>query len=209
MATRRPFINIDMQEVLRAAGAFGRLDGPRLGLAGLNAVNEVAPRMESRVRDAISGSINLSDAYLRERMGVRLGRNPLRPEAVIFAPFRHTPLGRYEPRQLTQAVKHPKRSKGDKLRGIAAGQKSAGVSVEVRRGGRKAIKTGFVMPLRNGNGTGVFTRARGALRFQHRLGPSVYQLFRVQADLLAEETSVELQLAVLAEADRALEEVFA
>lgn len=207
MATRS-LIEIDVQALLRQADALARVTPARLGQVGLDAVNEVAPRMEKRARDAIGAGINLSDAYLSQRMGVRLGTDPTRPQAVIFAPFRQTPLGRYKPQQLVQQAKHPERAKGDRSRGIPAGKKQAGVSVEVRRGGRKDIQHGFLMPLKNGNGIGVFTRDRGGLRFQHRLGPSVYQLFRVQADLLADESSIALQLAVLAEADRVVGEIF-
>lgn len=208
MTTRRGVIEIDVGELLRSADHLARLTGGQLGQAGLNAVNEVAPRMERRAREAIGAGINLAEAYISARMGVRLGDDPGRPEAVIFAPFRHTPLGRYDPKQITATAKRPKRAKGDKSRGVPAGHKAAGVSVEVTRGARKVIAHGFLMPLRNGNGIGVFTRSRGSLRYQHRLGPSVYQLFRVQADLLADESSTELQLAVLAEAERALEGVF-
>lgn len=206
---RRSFIVIDTQDILRQADAFGRLGAERLGQAGMRAINEVLPRTEQKAREAIVAGINLPEPYLRERMGIRSADNPTRPEGVIFARWRHAPLGRFSPQQLTAPVKHPDRAKGDRSRGIAKGQKAAGVSVEVRRGGRKAITNGFLMPLKNGNGIGVFTRDRGALRFQHRLGPSVYQLFRVQADLLAEETSIDLQLAVLAEAEREIEGVFA
>lgn len=205
--TRR-LIEVDTREVLEAAGVLGRMTGAGFSEAGLRAVNEVAPVMERRAREAIVGGINVTDQYVRARMGVRLADDALRPEAVIYAPFRHTPLGRYQPKQLVKPVATRKnRSKGDKSRGIAAGMRSAGVSVEVTRGQRKPIQQGFIMPLRNGNGPGVFTRSHGELRFQHRLGPSVYQLFRVQADLLADEASNALQAAVVAEADRVLNEV--
>ena len=65
------------------------------------------------------------------------------------------------------------------------------------------------MPLRNGNGMGVFTRDRGALRYQHRLGPAVYQLLRVQADRLYDDTQAALQLAVLTEAEAIVEKALA
>ena len=47
---------------------------------------------------------------------------------------------------------------GDEARGIAANSKAAGISVDVNRKGAKTIKTAFTMPLRNGNGIGVFQR---------------------------------------------------
>lgn len=198
-------IEVDVREVLDAAGVLERLGDTGFSEAGLRAVNQVAPVMERRAREAIVGGINVTDPYVRARMGVRLAEDALRPEAVVFAPFRVTPLGRYQPKQIMTAVTTRKRrSKGDPKRGIPPGMKSAGVSVEVTRGQRKPIPHGFIMPLRNNNGPGVFTRSHGELRYQHRLGPSVYQLFRVQADLLADEASTALQLAVVAEADRVL-----
>jgi hypothetical protein len=207
--TRRTLLSIDVRSLLGAADDLRSLDAERFGEVGLTAVNDVATRTEHRISDTIVSGINMSAAYVARRMGTRLGDNPLRPEAVIAAPAVDRPLGHFEPQQLTQAVKNPKRSKGDKRRGIAPGQKGAGVSVEVRRGNRLAVTNGFLMPLRGGNGWGVFTRERGSLRFQHRLGPAVYQLFRVQRDLLRDEVAVDLQLAVLAEADRVVGGVFA
>jgi hypothetical protein len=217
MATRRSLIRIDMQQVLRSADLFARIDGTRLGVAALDAVNEVAPRAERRARGNIVEGVNLGDGYVRARMGVRLATDPGNPEAVVYALAsgrgdRRTPLGRYDPKQLTTAAKRPKRAKGDKSRGIPAGQKGAGVSVEVLRGSRESMPGGFVMPLRAGkaaagNGVGVFTRSRDGKVVKHRLGPSVYQLFTVQRERIFDESASELQLLVLQEADRIVEDL--
>lgn len=217
MATRRSLIRIDLQQVLRAADLFTQVDGARLGVAALEAVNQVAPRAERRARQNIVEGVNLADLYVRARMGVRLAEDPARPEAVVYAlassrSDRRTPLGRYDPKQLTQQAKRPKRAKGDKPRGIPAGQKGAGVSVEVMRGRRESMPGGFVMPLRagkqaGGNGVGVFTRSRDGKVVKHRLGPSVYQLFTVQRERIFDESATELQLLVLQEADRIVEEL--
>lgn len=208
MATGHFSLDIDIRMVEGLADSLSRLTPERLGQVGLDAVNTVAVSTEEKARRNIGAGINMSDAYLRARMGVRQGTDASRPLAVIYAPYRHTPLGRYDPKQLVQPVKHPARSKGDPSRGIPAGSKGAGVSVEVRRGGRKAIAKGFLMPLANANGMGVFTRWPGQEKAKHRYGPSVYQLFRVQADALLEESGIDLQRAVIAEADRAIEESF-
>lgn len=219
MATRRALISIDMQEALRAAGSLGEIDGERLGVAAVQAINEVVPRAERRSREAIVDGVNLADAYVRQRMGVRLAEDPARPEGAVYALAssrgdRRTPLGRYDPKQLTQPVKRPKRSKGDPKRGIPAGQKGAGIAVEVIRGRRETLPGGFVMPLRRGqtvggNGMGVFTRSRDGKVVKHRLGPSVYQLFTVQRERIFDESAADLQLAVLDEADRIATEAIA
>jgi len=208
MARRSAFdIQVDARLVERLADDLAGVDASTIGRATLEAVNRVALRTEVKFRDRITQGINLSDAYLRERMGVRPADNAAAPEAVIYAPFRHTQLGRYDPKQLTRPAQNRKRSKGDKSRGIPAGSRADGVSVEVVRGSRKTISNGFTMPLRNGNGIGVFTRRKGDAKYTTRLGPSVYQLMRVQVDELYEEVGIDLELEVLAEAERVLEKV--
>lgn len=202
-------IDIDVRAVEALAGDIARINPLRLGQVGVRAVNEVAVRSEAKARQAIVAGVNISDVYAGDRMGVRLADDTARPEAVIYAPFRHTQLGRYDPKQLTKAVKHPERSKGDPSRGIRPGLKGGGVSVEVIRGVRKPIGNAFTMPLRNGNGVGVFTRKPGDAKYTTRLGPSVYQLFRVQADLLEDEIGMDLAMTVIGEAERAVLEVFA
>lgn len=69
--------------------------------------------------------------------------------------------------------------KGDASRGIPENMKSAGFTVDVNRKGAKTIASAFTMPLRNGNGTGVFQRPKGGGGDPvHLYGPSVYQTFR-------------------------------
>lgn len=208
MARRNAFgIEVNTRLVERLADDLAGVDATSLGASNLEAVNRVALRSEVKFRERINRGINLSDTYLRERMGVRPADNIAAPEAVIYAPFRHTQLGRYDPKQLTRPAQNSKRSKGDRSRGIAPGSRAAGVSVEVVRGARKTISNGFTMPLRNGNGIGVFTRRRGDAKYTTRLGPSVYQLMRVQVGELYEEVAIDLELEVLAEAERVLEKV--
>ena len=207
MATAR-LLTVDIRQVAGLADSLTKLDGPKLGSIGLAAVNEVAVRTEIAARRGIAQTINLSESYLIARLGVRRATDASRPEAVIFSPYTQTPLGRYDPKQLTKAVKNPARSKGDRSRGIAPGQKGAGISVEVTRGSRKPITNAFTMPLNNNNGTGVFTRVNGELKYQHRYGPSVYQLFRVQAVRLRDEITTDLQQSLISEAERVLEGVF-
>lgn len=191
---RRGFISIDMLKVEGLADRLEKIDPQRFGTLALDAVNRVAVRSEATARQNIVDGINVTDPYLRARMGVREGASIVKPEAVIYARFRQTPLGRYEPQQQVVVAKRPKRAKGDKSRGIAPGMKQAGVSVEVKRGSRKLVANGksFTMPLRNGNGIGVFTRDTEGVRFKHRLGPSVYQLFRYQADHLYDDIATDL-----------------
>jgi hypothetical protein len=200
-------VEVDVTALIPLADKLARIDAAAFGAGNLTAVNQVATRSEEKFRANITGPINLSDQYVRSKMGVRLADNAAQPEAVIYALGTQTQLGRFDPTQLTQAVKHPKRSKGDPRRGIAPGQKAAGVAVEVVRGTRKPITNGFLLPL-TGGGWGVFTRGKGDLKYQARLGPAVYQLARIQFDEHEEEVGIDLQLAVIGEAERVTDEAF-
>lgn len=207
MATRRNSfgLEVDVRAVESLANGIARIDATRLGEAGMTAVNEVATRSEQKVRRDIAETINLSDTYLQERMSVRLADNPAAPEAVISAAFRHTNLGRYDPNVLMKPVRNRDRAKGDPARGIPKGMKAAGVSVEVVRGARKPIERGFVIP--TSNGPIVATRNPGDPKYKTRLGPSVYQLARVQYDRLGDEIGIDLELTVLQETERVIEGV--
>jgi Prophage minor tail protein Z (GPZ) len=143
------------------------------------AINTVAGKAMTRTRREIVSQVNLTQTYVRERIALRKA-NKGDMTAVVAARKRATRLATYGARQRMKAVKAPKslsseaRAKymakltGDKLRGIPAGKKQAGVSVSVKRGGsRKLMAGGFMVPLRagnvaGGNAMGVFIRTGGA-----------------------------------------------
>lgn len=215
MANQR-LIEIDVAQISALANDMERIDPARLGAATLDAVNRTATQLEQTARDNIVRGVNLSDPYVRQRLRVEPATNAARVEAFVAATtykssrnYVGTPLGRYDPKQLVTAAANPKRAKGDRSRGIAPGMKQAGVSVEVLRGARKVVSSGnsFTMPLKNGNGLGVFTRSAGQVKYKHRLGPSVYQLFRTQAGLLIDDVAEDLSNAVAEEAQKIMREI--
>ncbi|MQR02327.1 phage tail protein [Glaciimonas soli] len=208
MASSRFNITIDASGITGLAQSLGQFDSAQLATVSLQAVNTVAKHTYDTVRPRMNANINLTDAYLQDRMQLRLATNPLNPKAIIAARYRHTRLANYASKQLLQPVKHPSIAKGDPSRGIPKGMKAAGISVEVTRGGRKAIPNGFTMPLNNGNGIGVFTRSRTTREVKHRYGPSVYQLFRTSVDAMVGDIEQELQDALIVQAERELQKAF-
>jgi hypothetical protein len=209
MATGGRFhVGIDVREIEALASRIGEIDPEALGQAGLRAVNQVTDRVYALSRQRMNAGINLSDAYLDEAMEVRHATDPLRPRATIAARFRATTLARYDARQLVQPNKKPQSGKGDSLRGIPKGLKQAGVSVEVTRGQRKPVlgTKAFLMPLKNGNGMGVFVReGAGKKNYRHLYAPSVYQLFRTQVDALFDDIGEDLTATVRSEVELEIE----
>lgn len=208
---RAQFINIDVQQLSALAGGLAGLTGETLRDASVNAVNEVAQRVEPDLRNSIVATINLSDQYIKDRMTTRLAAKGGEPMATITAPFRNTPLSRYDPSMKLVPVKNPGRAKGNAALGIPKGLKLAGISVEVVRGERKFIQnsaTYFDPSRRDSNGNPMIFQRKTAERFPVRVlyGPSVYQLFRVARDNHMDEITTDLELTLLAEAEAALDE---
>lgn len=138
--------------------------------AQVRALNTVAERVSVQARRAIGAEMNLTASYIRDKMKLlkaTLGKRV----AVIKVQRRPVPLSRYGARQLTRSAP---RAKGDARRSIPARRKQAGVSVAVQRGARKALRGGFLLPLRagktdGGNGMGLFIRegSRDALTVEN------------------------------------------
>lgn len=208
-------VKLDISSVERLASALGALDADSIGEATMRAVNTVADETYELARPRMLATINLTDSYVQSRMHVDHATSPNNVKASIVASGARsdmTILARYGARQLTQPVKHPARSKGDQLysRNIAPGMKSAGISVEVTRGGRKPITNAFFMPLRGGNGVGLFTReGNGDKNYKHRYGPSVYQLFRTTANNILGEVADNLESTLVEEVNKQMRQVLA
>jgi hypothetical protein len=173
----------------------GRIDQQTVNAANTRAVNQVTQRTFNTARRQMIAGINLPDSYLRERMAIDLATTGQKPTAHIRARYAHTGLGRYAPRVITRSTLTTGR--GDASRGIAPGLKSAGVSVEVTRGQRKPIENAFIMPLKNGNGLGVFVRDPGRRSPRLLFGPSVYQLFRATIGRIDGDIRADLELTVM------------
>lgn len=201
------------------ADRLGELSGDRLAEAGATALNKVIDETNQSVRSQIVSSVNLTTRYLTDRLDVGHA-SKLRLEARIYAPFRHTSLGRYDAHPITVAAKSPlRRLKGNKGLGIPKGQKVKQVSVEVARGSRKTLlnPTAFMHPtIKNSDGDPmVFTTVPGQKqrdgkknKLKARYGPSVYQLFRVARDNQFDEVAANLELSLLAETAAAIDEAF-
>lgn len=206
-------ISIDVRELQGLANRLGQIDGTTLAQVGVTALNEVAQRAEPTLRESIVATVNLTDAYVQARTGVRLATtNNL--EAELFAPYRNTALGRYHPNvKLQRAKSNPKRLKGNPHLGIPVGFKPAKLSVEVTRGGRKDIQnpTAFLSPKqRDSDGNMfIFTRLTKNKRpLKARYGPAVYQLYRVAIDAHLDQVATDLELSLMAEAESAIDKAF-
>ncbi|XZG69242.1 phage tail protein [Chitinibacteraceae bacterium HSL-7] len=151
--------------------------------AGIRAVNAVLPELLPEAREQIGATVRLRDGYVRERTTLVLAAQSSGGIGYLIARERATRLTTYQSRQVTTAA--PK-ARGDRLRGIARGQKQAGVAVAVLRDEAPSAGAGrwFLVPLKRGrvargNGFGVFERTgRGRNAIRHLYGPSVATVFR-------------------------------
>lgn len=206
-------ITIDAAAITALSARFEQLDAAAFGELAVASVNDTADAVYELVVPRMTGVINLSPDYVRDRMEVQHATSADNARATIVASYRKnymTSLARYQPRQVVVATRSGK-GKGDASRGIAAGMKAAGVSVEVTRGARKMVDSGrsFLIKLNNGNGFGVATR-HGAGRDNYRVrhGPSVYQLFKVAAEVVVPEATDMLEAELLGRVDKLMDEVF-
>lgn len=209
-------VDVDALGVQRLVSRLSELDESTLAEISTNVVNEVAERTYALAKGRMTKGLTLSEAYVQSRMAVRPAQVSSRPRAVIVAYGNITTLGHYAPRQVTQPVKRPKRAKGDPARGIAAGQKSAGISVEVTKGNRKIVREGmgdvFTIPkIRDSEGNPlIFRRIKGAKtrngkdKLKALYGPSVYQLFKYQVDLILNEVEEDVADTLANRAEEAL-----
>jgi hypothetical protein len=174
-------VSIDSNAVLKAAGQLGQLDAATLDELLTDVVNQVTEDFSVSARRAMNANINLSDEYVSSRMVTTLANaGGANPTARIDVDGRLTILGNFAPVVTYVPAEVPGKARGDPKRGVPAGFKASGVTVEVSRGQRKAIKSpgAFTMTLKNGNGTGVFVRQNGVLT--HLYGPAPYSLFNHQ-----------------------------
>lgn len=176
---------IDLDELTgltkKLSGAEGLGQAPEM----VRELNNIVDQVYETARGRMNAGINLTDAYLQKHMAVQhaSAAKGLTAEITAFGgKSNQTPLGRYFSAQVTAPAPG---AKGNPSKGVPAGQKAAGVSVQVRRGAPRVLPGAFSMPLRSGaeaggNGLGVFTRSKYGL-VRHRYGPAPYQLFRVAA----------------------------
>ena len=189
MARQSAFtVKIDVAPVSDLADKLSRLSPERVADMIVSPINDTALTAYELSRKTILNGINLTDGYVQDRMQLELAkaRSPVATITAFGGKDRITSLSHYGAMQGMQSALHPQRAKGDAVRGIPAGQKAAGMPVEVVIGNRKVIQHGFTLlkkdqkqVIRDGEGNPVvFTRSLDG-RIRSRTGPSVYQLFHV------------------------------
>lgn len=185
-------ISFDTSELVEQVDRIAMLDSTTLAEMRLDAVNVVSLTVREKSIDQTHAELNLSRDYIEARIA-RAEAKGATARARITSEVQGATLQRFGAQQEVAPVnwsnsriealghkfgKWPgwTRRTGDASRGIGEGDKAAGVSVDVNRKGAKTITSAFTMPLKNGNGVGVFRREGGKVK--HLYGPSVYQVFR-------------------------------
>ena len=180
---------LDTSQVDALAASLASIDDATLGRANLVAVNAVTTRAQRAAREKMDAGVNLPANYIDDRLTFEPATDARRPVATVTSPYKGTGLGRFSAVQVTQPVQVPKRRRGDPGRSIPAGQKQAGLTVEVVRGQRKPISYAFVIPgIKSNDGTPVVfeNTGPGGKKNKGKLkaltGLSVFQLFRHALD---------------------------
>lgn len=175
--------------------------------ASVAAVNTVAEQAKFTTIKQIPEEIRLTEAYVASKMSFKAATEA-QPTAIVSAEDRPTVLTRFQVAQLTKPASS--RAKGDPSRGIPPGRKAAGVHVTVKAGAD--MPGGFLVPLKGGNGLGVFTRIRGTTAknaIKHRYGPSVDQAFNTILKTLAPDVADSLEKQAGIELDEAIKKALA
>lgn len=173
----------------RLADQLLALAGPALRQAQVEAVNEVTTRFDRLARAGQNEGINLTDEYIRSKTKVDLATSD--PKATITTRGDLTVMGRFPRTQRTRPATSG-RAKGDPSRGIPAGQKADGLTLEIAKGRARVEPRLFTMTLKNGNGVGVFVRTSAGKK-KHLYGPSPYSLFRYQVQRRRDDLMKDLQ----------------
>lgn len=171
-------INVDTTAVRALADRFGNFS-QQVATVQARALNTVATKGRTAAKREIVAQVNLKSSYVLDRLSLRKASKD-NLVAVIASTRRGISLSNYSPRQLTKAAR---RAKGDPLRGIGAGRKQSGISVDVGKRGRRSMRGAFFVPRRagtvsGGNGMGIFIRVgSGQDDIKHLYAPSVDQVF--------------------------------
>lgn len=207
---KRYALRLDMGRLEALAPQLANATEQDMSEAVVSALNQTVEETYELSRERITSGINLTDDYVRRRMRVEHATKA-RPEASIIASGKKpdmTTLRRYDAQQVTVPMKRPELSRNQGRTGVPRGRKQRAVTVQVTRGSPVSLPYAFMLPLRRGtvaggNGLGVFLRDRDG-DLSHRYGPSVYQLFNYQAQVLLEGTADDLVDDLLNRAEQAL-----
>lgn len=183
-------MKIELKGMKQAIKSLQKIDKTTAN-AAYRAINKVAAKTRTKASKAIRAEVKLTATYLNspDRF-VLIPATKDKLNATIKARVRPTRLATYGAKQLTK--KAGPRSQGDTVRGIAAGRKSAGVSVNVGKQ-RKKMPGAFLIPLSNGNGMGVFIRTgTGKKDIKQLYGPSISQIFKTLMPKITQGIDAEL-----------------
>lgn len=227
------FIKFDASNLANFGETLNKLSPEALGKRMVETVNTVTTQTYDLARETMLSGINLTDDYVKRKMEVKLatGQKPVAEIAArVTRKSAHTNLSEYGAMTNTARVnwtneriaamgqkfgKWPgwTRRTGAQSIGVAVNQKATGVSVEVKRGARKNLKSspGFQLgKLKDGSGNPlVFERVGSgkSSKIKAMYGPSVYQLFRVAAGKIENQVGDNLRDAVMATAEQAMKEI--
>jgi len=200
-----PSNSVDLSALVKAQAEILGQEQKVLTAARL-AINHGARKGLTMAVDQITREYVVQPSYIRKHLMVNPASGA-RQEAIIIGNHRETLIDRFaKPITHSVAVKHPRRSKGNRRAGIPAGRKMAGITTQVRRGNAHRWRSAFWLPLRKGNqgggnGLGVAIRDGRKLKVLHTI--SVAQIWRrvrgeILPDVQAEaETEFNRQIARL------------
>lgn len=201
-------VKVDISQVVGLADKLDGLTAEEIGAATVKVINETTDSVYDLARTRMLSSVNLTDNYIQRKMKVTPATTG-KPEAIITAFGQRgdmTGLSHYGAMQESVGVGNSKRSRGDPKRGIAKGQKAAGISVEVTQGKRALLPHAFTMPgIKDNSGNLVVFTRNQAGKIRSRTGPSVYQLFRAAAILIEPDAEQQLRDSLIEMAEKAFE----
>ena len=221
-------IKIDVQEVLKTSDRLKNVDRALIGPTAVKSVNAVTERTFDLARTRMLSGINLNNSDFDSGMKKELASDPNKPEAKIIGlrkSVKPTTLQRYlrgmltannrwsntfVASQIAAGVRNPippgrarlpwKMRVGDKRRGIAAGQKAAGITVEVKRGNTIQAGKWFLLHTKNGmlpakvinKGIKRWGRSESGGAIKVMRAPSIWQLFKAQIPGMREVVLMDL-----------------
>lgn len=172
------FLEVDTSELAKLVGALDNA-AEVLNAGAANAVNRAAVKVQKDTVRQIVSQVRLDQKYVESKVLVEQLATMNKPQAVVEVPDQAVSLARYDVYQRTKSnvwtaakyaaafgtIAAPVRlpsgktaqwipRKGDKLRGIAPGQKAAGLGIGIKRSYTSLFSHVFIMPIRDGKDIG-------------------------------------------------------
>jgi len=189
-------VTVDTLSTDTLADRLTTLSAGRLLAGTVPAVNKTARQAREAGKGRILSGINLTDAYVEDRLTLTEATDASAPVAKISSPIKSTLLTTYKAKFQVKDVSWtnefirstgkrigPNYLKGDwVLRrgrpnlGVQVNKKAAGLQVEVLKGAPKPISYAFLVHTKRGQDITMKRTAAGNVVAAY--GPSVYQLFR-------------------------------